>query len=98
MAVAVTGGTDRFLRFAVRRFRVASVARPRQRNVQLALNHGMDEFANPIAQPTFDRIKAVVEKITSPLGCRREESGFVVTLVMAWSPSDGTGTQAVRAL
>jgi hypothetical protein len=49
---------------------MASVARPRQRNVQLALDHGMDEFANPIAQATFDRIKPVVEKINSRLGCR----------------------------
>jgi hypothetical protein len=49
---------------------MASVARPRQRNVQLTLNHGMDEFANPIAQPTFDRIEPVVEKINSRLGCR----------------------------
>src|SRR5271156_53587 len=68
--MAVTGGTARLLRFAARRLRMASVARSRQRNVQLALDHGMDEFANPIAQATFDRIKPAVEKINSRLGCR----------------------------
>ena len=67
MAMAVTGDADRLLRFAARRLRMASVARPRQRHVELALDHGMDEFANPIAQATFDRIKPVVEKINSPL-------------------------------
>jgi hypothetical protein len=70
MAVAMTGGTDRLLRFAARRFRMASVARPRQRNVQLALDHGMDEFANPIAQASFNRVKPIVEKVDSRFGCR----------------------------
>ena len=59
MAMAVTGDADRLLRFAARRLRMASVARPRQRHVELALDHGMDELANPIAQATFDRIKPV---------------------------------------
>ena len=86
MAMAVTGDADRLLRFAARRLRMASVARPRQRHVELALDHGMDEFANPIAQASFDRIKPVVEKINSRLAQRCEESGFVVMLVMAWSP------------
>ena len=66
MAAAVTGGTDRLLRFAVRRFRMASVARPRQRNVQLTLNHGMDEFANPIAQLVFDRDRTSCRKDKQP--------------------------------
>jgi hypothetical protein len=39
-----------------------AVARPRQCSVELALDHGMDEFANPVAQASFDRIKPVVEK------------------------------------
>jgi hypothetical protein len=56
MAVAVTGGTDRHLCSAARPLRLASVARPRQRNVEFALDHGMDEFANLITQARFDRI------------------------------------------
>src|SRR5262249_21605083 len=51
-------------------FRMASVARPRQCHVELALDHGMDEFANPIAQASFDRVKPMVEKVDSRLGCR----------------------------
>ena len=82
----MAGDSDRLLRFAARRLRMASVARPRQRHVELALDHGMDELADPIAQASFDRIKPVVEKMDSRLGCRLRESGFVVTLVMAWSP------------
>ena len=70
MAMPVTGDADCLLRFAARRLRMASVARPRQRHVELALDHGMDEFANPIAHATFDRIKPVVEKINSRLACR----------------------------
>ena len=53
MAMAVTSDADRLLRFAARRLRMASVARPRQRHVELALDHGMDELANPIAQATL---------------------------------------------
>ena len=67
---AVTGDADRLFRFAARRLRMACVARPQQRHVQLALDHGLDKFANPIAQATFDRIKPVVEKMNSRLACR----------------------------
>jgi hypothetical protein len=49
---------------------MASVARPRQRSVELALDHRMDEFANPIAQASFDRIKPVVEKVDGRLSFR----------------------------
>ena len=77
MAVAVTGRTDRDLRFVARRLRMASVARPRQRSVELALDHGMDEFANPIAQADFDRINQLSKRTpaVSPRGC--DNSGFV---------------------
>jgi CRP-like cAMP-binding protein len=68
MAMAVTGEADRLLRFAARRLRMASVARPRQRHVELALDHRMDKFANSIAQTTFDGIKPVVEKIADHIG------------------------------
>jgi hypothetical protein len=30
----------------------------------------MDEFPNPIAQASFDRVKPIVEKVDSCLGCR----------------------------
>jgi hypothetical protein len=70
MAMAVTGDADRLLRFAARRLRMASIARPRQRHVELALDHRMDKFANSIAQTTFDRIKPVVEKMNRRLACR----------------------------
>jgi hypothetical protein len=43
-------------------------------------------FAHPIAQAGLDRIEPVVEKINSRLIRRLQESGFVVMLVMAWSP------------
>ena len=68
MAVAVATGTARALRFTARRLRTASIARPRQRHVELALHRGMDEFANAIAQASFDRIKPVVEKMDSRVG------------------------------
>jgi hypothetical protein len=29
----------------------------------------MDEFPNPIAQASFDRVKPIVEKVDSCLGC-----------------------------
>jgi hypothetical protein len=37
--------------------------RPRQRLVELAFEHEFEEFANPIAQPGFDWVKPVVEKV-----------------------------------
>ena len=42
-----------------------SVARPRQRLAELAFEHKFEEFANPIAQPSFDRVEPVVEKMES---------------------------------
>ena len=41
---------------------------------------------DPIAHLGLDRIEPVVEKMGSRLGFAREESGFVILLVMAWSP------------
>jgi hypothetical protein len=46
----------------------------------------MDEFANAIAQASFDRIKPVVEKMDSRVGLGCDRSSFMVTFVMAWSP------------
>ena len=49
---------------------MASVARPRQRHVELALDHGMDEFASPITETGFDGIKPIVEKMALLSVCR----------------------------
>ena len=69
-----------------RGLRTASVAWPGQRHVEFTFDHGMDELANPLAHPGLNRIEPIVEKINvaSATGC--EESGFVVMLVIAWSP------------
>ena len=53
-----------------RRLRTAGVARARQRRVELALDHPLDELAHPIAHPGLDRIEPVVEKINSRFGRR----------------------------
>jgi hypothetical protein len=68
--VAVAMTTSRALRFATRQLRMTSVARPRQCQVEFALDHCMDEFPNPIAKASFDRVKPSVEKVDSCLGCR----------------------------
>jgi hypothetical protein len=68
VAVAVTADANRVLAIAAQRPHGASVARPRQSRFQLALEHGLDEFANPIAQASLDRIKPVVEKVSRRLG------------------------------
>jgi hypothetical protein len=35
----------------------ARAARPRQRLVELAIEHEFEEFANPIVQPGFNRVE-----------------------------------------
>jgi hypothetical protein len=55
-------------------------------SVELAADHLFDELARPSAHLDLDRIKPVVEKINSISAADCEESGFVVVLVMAWSP------------
>jgi hypothetical protein len=53
----------------------------------LAFDHGLDEFAHPVAYPSFDRIEPVVETAVSEASC--EESSFVVVMLMAASqPQD----------
>src|SRR5215475_10385912 len=66
----MTAGTYHVLRFPTRQLRMTSVARPRQCQVEFALDHRMDEFPNPIAQASFDRVKPIVEKVDSCLGSR----------------------------
>src|SRR6266516_7228653 len=49
VAMAVTAGTDRAIAIAARSPRTAAVPGARQRQVELPLDHGMDELAYPIA-------------------------------------------------
>src|SRR5258708_30387381 len=49
-----------------------SVARARECRLELALDHRLDELAHPVAHAGFDRIKPIVEKIDSRLGCRTQ--------------------------
>jgi hypothetical protein len=70
VAVAVTADANRALAIAAQWLHAASVAGPRQSRFQLALEHALDEFANPIAQASLDRIKPVVEKLSRSLGLR----------------------------
>ena len=65
--------------------RTASTARPRLCHVELAFHHGMDEFANAIAQASFDRIKPVIEKMDRRVGLRPFK--LHGKFVMAWSTS-----------
>jgi hypothetical protein len=50
-------------------FGAASVARARERCLEFALDHHLDEFAHTVAHAGFDRIKPIVEKIDPRLGC-----------------------------
>jgi hypothetical protein len=47
---------------------MTSVARSRQCQVEFFLDHRTDEFPNPIAQASFDRVKPIVEKVEGCLG------------------------------
>jgi hypothetical protein len=49
MAVTVTRYAGDLLGLAARRLCTASVARSRQHLVELALEHGLDQFAYPLA-------------------------------------------------
>ena len=83
----VTGDRGQAVILAARRGQPPPVARAHQCLIQLAFDHGLDETAHPIAHPSFDRIEPIVEKIHSwfaGTGC--EDSDFVITFFMAWSP------------
>jgi hypothetical protein len=43
---------------------------PSERCIQLSANEHLDELANPFAHATLNRIKPVVEKVGSGVGCR----------------------------
>ena len=68
MAVAMARLPGWLLPLCIRRFPTASVAPSRQYLVELAFEHEFREFANPLAQPTIDRVEPVVEKIGSCFG------------------------------
>src|SRR5215510_3137506 len=51
----------------------AAVARASQRRLELALNHRLDELADPLTQPDFDRVKPIVEKIDRRLRFRLQD-------------------------
>lgn len=48
----------------------AAVARANQRRLELTLDHRLDEFAHPVTQLGFDRIKPIIEKMDGRLGSR----------------------------
>ncbi len=62
------------------------IARACQHHIELAADQLFDKFTDPFADGGLDRIEPIVEKLGSRLGSGCEESGFVVMLVMAWSP------------
>jgi hypothetical protein len=66
--IAVDGrGDGPFARLPLARrrslFPTPSVARSRQRLVELAFEHECEEFVNPLAQPSFDWVEPVVEAV-----------------------------------
>src|SRR6266536_4210996 len=68
VAVAVAAGAGALATAARTVQTPAAVTRPRQQNVELAFEHGMEEVANPIAKASFDRVEPVVEKMYRRLG------------------------------
>src|SRR5207245_1349666 len=73
VTVPVASDTARALSILGICFGAASVARARERRLELALDHRLDELAHPVAQAGFDRIKPIVEKIDRRLGCRLQD-------------------------
>ena len=68
MAMPVAGDRARRSATLPLGFRLAAIARPAQRCFELALDHRLNEFAHPLAQTGFDRIKPIVEKMYRCLG------------------------------
>jgi hypothetical protein len=71
-AVTVTVAADTFRPVAILDIPLwaAAVAWASQRRVELALNHRLDEITYPLAQPDFDRVKPIVEKVDCSLRFR----------------------------
>jgi hypothetical protein len=76
MAVAVTGGGGRSLG---RPLRAAGIAGAIERLVELAFEHGLQQFAGPIPKPGFNRIEPVVEKGHRSFGFRLRLVGHRAT-------------------
>jgi hypothetical protein len=55
---------------AIRSRRAPAIARARQNRIKFAANHLFDQPANPVADPGFDRIKPIVEKMGVTFGRR----------------------------
>jgi hypothetical protein len=75
VAVAVTSHACRLLRIAARLLRPPYVARAGQRLVELAFEHGLQEFSGSIAKPNFDGVKPVVEKLLRRIAFGLRQAG-----------------------
>ena len=73
MAVAVAGDRG-LLRITARRLCATGVARARQNFVELAFEHGLQEFTRSIPKASFDRIEPVVEKVLRRLDFRLRQA------------------------
>ena len=82
MAVAVAGDRG-LLRITARRLCAPGVARARQNFVELAFEHGLQEFTRSIPKASFDRIDQLSKRcsVASISDCGRQ--GVVISLVMA---------------
>jgi hypothetical protein len=58
------------------RRRLPRIARTAKSCIKLGPDHRLDEVADPIAQPSFDRIKPVVKKINRRLRLRLDGIGL----------------------
>jgi hypothetical protein len=65
----------------------ADIARPRQHRFKLRFHHRLDEFAHPLAHPHFNRIKPTSKTCGDVSAAGGAQTGFVISLVMAWSPA-----------
>src|SRR6516162_9014985 len=70
VAVPVASDTARAISILASLLWAAGITRARQRRLELALDHCLDELAHPIAQPGFNRIKPIVENMDRRLGFR----------------------------
>ena len=80
MAVPMPDDSSPVIIGATQRLRPAPVPRPLQLLVQLALDHGLDKAAHPIANRGFNRIEPIIEKIHSRISHRLREINLVVML------------------
>jgi hypothetical protein len=65
---------------------ISPVTRTCQRSVQFAADQFFDELARARTNLGLDRVNQLSKRLSALAAAGCEESGFVVTLVMAWSP------------